>query len=249
MSSPSNGKVALVTGATRGIGRAVVVQLANDGFDISFCYKSSEDAARALAAEVTDLGRRVFCQRCDVSDALQVERFMHASEEKLGEPDAVVNNAGVRADNPLVLLNDEQWNSVLRTNLDSLFHVTRRALFSMMKRKAGSVVSVSSVSGVYGNPGQANYSAAKAGIIGFSKTVAKEMGPYGVRVNVVAPGWIETDMTSDLPQKVVDRVMPNIPLRRLGQPQDVADLVSFLVSDKARYITAQCIQVDGGVMI
>ncbi len=242
-------QVALVTGGSRGIGRAIAVQLGREGFDVAFCYRRAAEAAAEVERELRALGRRVFQGPCDVADAAAVKAFMAAAEAELGPLDVVVNCAGVVKDGPLVMMDQQSWDTVLRSNLDGVFHVCRNAVFGFMKRKKGCVINISSVAGVFGNPGQTNYAASKAGIIGFSKALAKEVGAYGIRVNVVAPGYIATDMTRDLPQKVVDRVMPNIPLRRLGEPQEVADLVAFLASDRARYITAQTIHVDGGIMI
>ena len=251
MTTESNkqSKIALITGATRGIGRACALQLAQDGFDIAFCYRSSGESAETLKSEIEALGRRSFSAQVDVADFNAVQDMMDTIDEALGDIDVVVNNAGITKDNPLVLLSEEDWHQVIRTNLDSVFNVSKGAAFRFMKRKSGSIINMSSVAGAYGNPAQTNYAASKAGIIGFTKTLAKEVGPYNVRVNAVAPGFIHTDMTSDLPQKVIDRVMPNIPMRRIGDVQEVANLVSFLASDLASYITAQTIHVDGGVMI
>jgi 3-oxoacyl-[acyl-carrier protein] reductase len=245
----SQAPVAIVSGASRGIGRATALRLAQDGWSVAFCYQSSEAAAQDLMEALRMMGTRVYCQACDVTDPAAIHDFVDAAQRSLGPIDALVNNAGVTRDNPLVIASDADWHTVMRTNLDSVFHFSKRVAFDMMKRKRGVIVSMSSVAGVYGNPTQTNYSASKAGIIGFSKSLAKELGPYGIRVNVVAPGWIQTDMTKDLPPKIADRVKPNIPLRRLGSPQDVAALVAFLVSDQASYITAQVVHVDGGVMI
>lgn len=242
-------EIALVTGASRGIGRACALQLAKDGFDIAFCYRSASDAAESLKKEIEALDRRVVAFACDVSDYEAVQKMLEEIDEKLGDLSVIVNNAGIVKDNPMVMLPKEDWEAVLSTNLDSVFNVCRGAVFRFMKQKRGCIINMSSVAGVYGNPAQTNYAASKAGIIGLSKSLAKEVGAYGIRVNVVAPGFIKTDMTVDLPQKVVDRVMPNIPLKRLGESQEVAELVSFLASDRAQYITAQVIHVDGGVMI
>lgn len=247
--SESESKIALVTGASRGIGRAIAVQLARDGYDVAFCYRQSVDAAAELEAELRALGRRVLHRACDLRDGAAVEDLMKAVDAELGPLDAVVNCAGIVKDGPLVTMTKETWDEVLDSNLDSMFHVCRIAVFGFMKRKRGCIVNISSVAGVYGNPRQVNYCASKAGIIGFSKSLAKEVGTFGIRVNVVAPGYILTDMTRDLSPAITKHVMQNIPLRRLGEPQEVAELVSFLVSDRARYITAQTIHVDGGLMI
>lgn len=241
--------LALVTGAARGIGRAIALQLARDGHDVAFCYRQAAGAAAELEAQIRELDRRVLARPCDVSDQAAVQGFFAEVERELGEVDVLVNNAGILRDNPLVLLDEKDWREVIHNNLDSLYYVCKQAIFSMMKRKRGCIVNISSVAGVYGNPAQTNYCAAKAGIIGFSKALAKEVGGYGIRVNAVAPGFIHSDMTRDLPPKVVERVTANIPLRRLGRVDEVAHLVSFLASDRASYITAQTIHVDGGLLL
>lgn len=241
--------IALVTGASRGIGRACALQLAKDGFDIAFCYRQATEEAESLRQEIDNLGRRVFMTQCDVADYDAVQTMLDTIDEVFGEIDVLVNNAGITKDNHLVMLAKEDWDTVIRTNLDSVFNVTKGVAFRFMKRKKGCIINMSSVAGAYGNPAQTNYAASKAGIIGLTLSLAKEVGPFGVRVNAVAPGFIDTDMTANLSKKVIDRVMPNIPLRRTGTQQEVADLVSFLASDKASYITAQTIHVDGGVMI
>jgi 3-oxoacyl-[acyl-carrier protein] reductase len=240
---------ALVTGASRGIGRAIALQLAGDGYDVGFCYRQNADAAHEVEVAIGQLGRRVFHQPCNVADLTAVQAFVKSCEERLGDLEVLVNCAGIVRDNPLVLMKEEDWRAVVETNLDGVFNFCRSVVFNFMKRKGGVIVNISSVAGVYGSPSQSNYSATKAGIIGFSKALAKELAPYNVRVNVVAPGYIVTDMTANLSEKIKKKSLEAIPLQRFGEPRDVADLVSFLVSDRARYIVGQTIQVDGGISI
>ncbi|MFJ6516627.1 3-oxoacyl-[acyl-carrier-protein] reductase [Streptomyces sp. NPDC091406] len=242
-------RVALVTGGSRGIGRAAVRALARDGFHVAFCYRSDEEAARTLEKETADLGVRVSGSRVDVADATSVRAWITAVEEEFGQIDAAVTAAGITRDNPLVLMEDEQWNQVLDTNLDGVYHVCRSVVFGMMKRRAGAIVNISSVAGVYGHGTQTNYSASKAGIIGFSRALAKETGRSGIRVNAVAPGFIETDMVAAMNDKARKEALSSIPLRRMGTAEEVADLVAYLVSDRAAYITGAVLQIDGGITI
>ncbi|MFH8884108.1 3-oxoacyl-[acyl-carrier-protein] reductase [Streptomyces californicus] len=245
--SARTGKVALVTGGSRGIGRATVLRLAQDGHDVAFCYRSRPDAARELEKEVSECGVRVYSHQADVSVADSVRELVAATEDRLGAVDIAVTSAGIVRDQPLLLMKDEDWNDVLATNLDGTYHLCRSVVFEMMKRRSGCIVNISSVAGVYGNPTQSNYSASKAGIIGFTKALAKEVGQYGIRANVVAPGFIETDMTAALSDKVREQAVKNVPLRRLGRPEEVADSVSFLVN--AAYVTGAVLQVDGGIVV
>jgi 3-oxoacyl-[acyl-carrier protein] reductase len=242
-------KHALITGASRGIGRAIAIQLANDGFDIAFCYKQDEQGAKEVQVEIEKMGNQVFMKSCNISDYNEVENFIRAVEEKIGVCDVVVNNAGIVRDKPLLMMTPEDWNEVINTNLTGTFNICRCSIFEFMKQKSGCIINISSVSGIYGNPKQTNYSASKAGIIGFSKALAKEVGPYGIRVNVVAPGFIDTDMTNQIDLTQKSHVISNIPLRRMGNGRDVADIVSFLASEKASYITGQVFGVDGGIVI
>jgi 3-oxoacyl-[acyl-carrier protein] reductase len=242
-------QVALVTGASRGIGRAIALQLGREGYDIGFCFLSSAEAAAEVEATLRDYGRRVLCQQCDVSDFASVQRFVELVEQTLGPLSLVVNCAGIVRDNPLVLMDLASWQDVIASNLDGIFNVCRSAVCGLMKRRRGCIINISSVAGVYGNAAQTNYSASKAGIIGFSRSLAKEVGGHGIRVNVVAPGFITTEMTSRLSPKVSQRMMSSIPLKRFGATHEVADLVSFLASDKAGYITGQTIHVDGGIVL
>lgn len=242
-------RVALVSGGSRGIGRATVLRLAQDGHDVAFCYRSDEPAARALEKEVSELGVRALAARADVTDAGAVRDLVARTEDELGPVDVVVTSAGITSDNPLLLMTDEQWHSVLDTNLDGVYHVCRAAIFSMMKRRSGHLINVSSVAGVHGNARQTNYSASKAGIIGFTKALAKETGPYGIRANVVAPGFIDTDMTDTLKGAVRERALKRIPLGRMGRAEEVAGLIGYLASDRAGYITGSVFQIDGGITL
>ncbi|MET7696827.1 MULTISPECIES: 3-oxoacyl-ACP reductase FabG [unclassified Streptomyces] len=238
--------IALVSGGSRGIGRAIVLRLAEDGYDVAFCYRSDEEAAGQLVKETAEFGTRVTATRCDVADAAEVGDWVTRTERELGPVDAAVTSAGITRDRPLILMPEDDWNQVLRTNLDGVYHVNRAAAFAMSKRKRGALVNLSSVSGIYGNTGQANYAASKAGIIGFTKSLAKECGPRGIRANVVAPGLIETDMVGGMSEAARARMLQNVSLGRMGRPEEVADLVSFLVSDRAAYITGSVFEIHGG---
>jgi len=241
--------VALVTGGSRGIGRAVVQRLAEQGYDVSFAYQSNAAAAEKVRQEASAHQGKVLCHQVDVRDFDAVKAFFAATEEHLGPVDAVVTSAGIVRDNPLVMMSLDDWREVRDVNLDGTYHACRAAIFSMMKRRTGSIVAMSSVVGLRGNATQANYAATKAGIIGLALSLAKEVGRFGIRVNAVAPGFIDTDMTGALSGAVRDRALAQIPMGRMGTADEVGDLVAFLVSDRARYITGQVIGVDGGIVI
>lgn len=241
--------VALVSGGSRGIGRATVLRLAEDGHDVAFCYRTSDDAAKELIREAGAFGGRVTGTRVDVTDAGDVRAWVAATEQELGPIAVAVTSAGITRDAPLVMMRDDQWTEVIDTNLNGVYHVCRAAAFSMMKRRRGVIIAISSVAGVYGNAGQTNYAATKAGIIGFSKALAKEVGRYGVRANVVAPGFIDTDMTGELTGEAADRMRTSTALGRLGTADEVAHLVGFLASDRAGYITGSVLEIHGGISI
>lgn len=240
---------ALVSGGSGGIGRATALRLARDGYDISLGYWSGKDAAGELAEEVRGLGRRVLLDRTDVTDAAAVREWVRRSESDLGPIEVVVACAGITRDGPLVTMPNEAWSDVLDINLTGVFNVCRAAVFGMVKRHRGAVVTMSSVSGIYGNPTQVNYAASKAGIIGFTLALAKEVGRFGVRVNAVAPGLIDTAMARQMPDQAVEKLVAGVPLGRLGRPEEVADAVAFLASAQSSYVTASVLQVHGGIRL
>jgi 3-oxoacyl-[acyl-carrier protein] reductase len=241
--------VAMVSGGSRGIGRAVVLRLAADGYDVSFCYRSDEQAATELEKIAGEHGGRVLAHRADVADGAAVKAWVDLVREELGPADLAVSSAGITRDKPLLTMTTEDWSEVMAVNLDGVFHLARSVVFDMMKRKSGRIVLISSIAGVYGNATQANYSAAKAGINGFTKALAKEVGRFGLTVNAVAPGFIDTDMTAVLDDKLRERAVQAIPLRRFGSAEEVAELVGFLASDRASYITGSIMQIDGGMTV
>jgi 3-oxoacyl-[acyl-carrier protein] reductase len=240
-------RVALVSGGSRGIGAATVMRLTRDGYDVAFCYRSAKDAAVELAKAAAGSGAQAWPQELDVTDPAAAREWVASVERDLGPIAVVVASAGITRDKPLVMMSDSDWTEVLDTNLNGVHNVCKPALFHMMKRRSGCVITISSVSGVYGNATQVNYSASKAGIIGFTRALAKEVGRYGIRANVVAPGLINTDMTDVLSARRKENLMSAIPLKRFGRADEVADLVSFLASDRAAYITGATVEIHGGL--
>ena len=238
-------KLALVTGGSRGIGKACALELAKAGYDVVINYAGNDDAANKTVEEIKALGVDSAAYKFDVSNKEQVDAGIAEIVEKFGRIDVLVNNAGITRDGLFMRMSDENWNAVINTNLSSAFFVSQPVVKVMMKQKSGAIVNMASVVGVSGNPGQANYSAAKAGLIGLTKTLAKELGSRGIRVNAVAPGFINTDMTKDLD---TSKFLDYIPLKRLGEVEDIAKTVKFLAAD-ADYITGQVVEVDGGLII
>ena len=241
-------KVAIVTGASRGIGRAIALRLAEEGADVSVTATTKEGAERT-AAEVEKLGRRALPVALNVAEYAETESLVKQVLDAFGRLDVLVNNAGITRDNLLVRMRPEEWGEVLAVNLSGTFNCIRAATKTFMKQRAGKIINISSVVGVMGNAGQANYCASKAGIIGLTKSVARELAPRNVQVNAVAPGFIATDMTRQLGESVEKELVSAIPVGRIGAPEDVAALVAFLASDDANYITGQVLHVDGGMVM
>ena len=240
-------KTALVTGASRGIGRAIALQLAEDGFDIAVIFAGNEAAAQETCALIEQKGRKAMPVRCDVSDPQQCKDAVKVVLDNFGGIDVLVNNAGITRDALVLSMKEEDFEKVIDTNLNSAFYMIKNTYHQFMKRRSGRIINISSISGLMGNAGQANYAAAKAGMVGLTKSVAKELAGRGITCNAVAPGFIETDMTAVLSEKVKAAAEAQIPMKKMGKPEDVAAAVAFLASDAARYITGQVLSVDGGL--
>lgn len=250
---PDKTKKAIVTGGTRGIGRAIVRELAKRSCcgvlfsDIAFIYNSRDDYADEIKKEIGNLGTRIFAFKADVSSYEDAQATIEEAVKNLGGVDILVNNAGITRDNLLLRMSEKEFDDVIKINLKSVFNYTKAVLKPMIQQRYGRIINITSVVGKVGNAGQANYAASKAGVIGFTKSIAREVASRGITVNAVAPGYIETDMTSKLNDKQREALLNNIPLKRLGSPEDVAKVVGFLSSDDAAYITGQVIAVDGGM--
>lgn len=242
-----NGKTALVTGASRGIGRAIALRLAEDGANMAVIYAGSADKAEAVVNEITALGVNAKAYRCNVADSAAVNETVKAVTNDLGKIDILVNNAGITRDGLMLRMKDEDFDAVLDTNLKGAFNMIRACYSGFIRKKSGRIINISSVSGIMGNAGQANYSASKAGVIGLTKSVARELASRGITCNAVAPGFIQTDMTENLGDN--NPLLNSIPLGRMGKPEDIAAAVAFLASDSAAYITGEVLKVDGGLAI
>jgi 3-oxoacyl-[acyl-carrier protein] reductase len=240
-------KIAIISGASRGIGRAIALELAREGCHISFSFRSSEVEAKKLEEEIAKLGRKAKAYRVDIKDYDAVTNWVTQTKEDFQGLDIVVNNAGIIKDKALMFMEKADWQEVIDTNLTGVYNLSHAAIIGFMKQKSGIIINISSVSGIIGLPKQSNYSASKAGMIGFTKALAKEVGPYNIRVNAVAAGFIETDMTKELKEAFKNKMLETIPLARFGKAEEVAKAVKFLAGEESNYLTGEVIVVDGGL--
>ena len=240
-------KVAIVTGGSRGIGKAIVTEFARQGANVAFNFLKSEDKALSLKKEIEKSGRKALTFRQDVKDYDAIKVMVEGVKSQLGRLDIIVNNAGILRDKALMLMEEQDWEDVIATNLSGAFNLVRAAIVTFMKQKSGNIINLTSVAGIKGMPRQVNYSASKAGIIGLTKALAREVGPYNVRVNAIAPGYIDTDMVQDLKDDYKTKLLKGIPLQRFGKADEVARVAAFLASDSAKYITGQVLTIDGGL--
>lgn len=244
-----NQKVALITGGNTGIGKTIALTLAQDGFDILLNYVVMEDEAMKVKAEIESMGRQCTTLFADVSDYSAVEAMMKEAFAAYGRIDVLINNAGITRDQLMLGITEEEFDKVIDVNLKGVFNCMKHAARKMLKQRSGKIINMASVVGIMGNTGQVNYSASKAAVIGMTKTIAKEFAPRNIQVNAIAPGYIQTAMTDKMNEEAKEKLMEKIPLKRLGQPEDIANAVSFLASDKANYITGQVLVVDGGMVM
>lgn len=240
-------KVVIVTGGSRGIGAAIVREFSSQGASVVYNYLRSEDEAQKLKDEIEEAGGNVMVFKSDVKDFTAMKKMVEEVKTKFGKLDVVVNNAGILRDKALMLMEEEDWGEVISTNLTGTFNLTRAAIVTFLKQKSGNIINITSVSGIKGMPRQVNYSASKAGVIGFTKALAKEVGPYNVRVNAIAPGYTDTDMTKGLREDQREEILKRIPLGRFGYAEEVAKIAVFLASDNSQYITGEIFTVDGGL--
>jgi 3-oxoacyl-[acyl-carrier protein] reductase len=244
-----NNKVALITGGSRGIGKAIALELAKNGVNIAISYANNQEKANEVLDEIESYGVKAIAIKANVSVESEVQQMIKQVEEQLNTIDILVNNAGITRDNLLIRMKEEDWDEVMNTNLKGTFLCTKAVSRAMMKKRYGKIINITSVVGIMGNAGQGNYAASKAGVIGFTKSMAKELASRGIRVNAIAPGFIQTDMTNILNDEVKETIQKSIPLNILGKPQDIANLVVFLASENSDYITGQIINVDGGMIM
>ncbi len=242
-----NGKTALVTGGSRGIGKAIALQLAEAGADVLITYARSAEAAEEVVRQIEATGRKAKAVQADAVDFNEAEKVVAVAQSEFNGLDILVNNAGITRDTLIMRMTEEQWDDVIRTNLKSVFNYSKAVIRPMMKARSGSIINISSVVGIAGNAGQTNYSASKAGIIGFSKSLAREVASRNIRVNVIAPGYISTEMTGKLDENILKSIEAQIPLKRAGEPDEVAQAVVFMASDAASYLTGVILNVDGGM--
>ncbi|HEY4554796.1 MAG TPA: 3-oxoacyl-[acyl-carrier-protein] reductase [Bacillaceae bacterium] len=243
------GKVALITGASRGIGREIALAFAREGAKVAVNYSGSRDKANEVVDEIASIGAEAFAVQCNVADGDSVQSMVKETIERFGRLDILVNNAGITRDNLLMRMKEEEWDAVIDINLKGVFLCTKAVTRQMMKQRAGRIINIASIVGVSGNPGQANYVAAKAGVIGLTKTAAKELATRGINVNAIAPGFITTDMTDQLPEEAKDAMLKLIPLGRFGEAADIARAALFLASEGADYMTGQTLHIDGGMVM
>ncbi len=243
------GKSALVTGASRGIGREIALELARQGADVAVNFAGSEAKANEVVDEIIAMGRRSFAVKCDVSNAEEVTSMVKETIDQFGKLDILINNAGITKDNLIMRMKEEEWDEVLNINLKGVFLCTKAVTRQMMKQRSGRIINIASIVGVSGNPGQANYVAAKAGVIGLTKTTAKELAARNITVNAIAPGFITTDMTDKLSEEVKSEMLKQIPLTRFGEPKDIAKAAAFLASSDSAYMTGQTLHIDGGMIM
>ncbi len=240
-------KVAIVTGGTRGIGRSIVLALAKEGADCIFTYIKNQTLAHSVVEEVSKIGRHAIPVQMDVRNFESAKTLVEKAKENFGRLDILVNNAGIIRDKSLMMMSKDDWSDVIDTDLTGVFNITRASIITFLKQKSGNIINISSINGIHPLPGQVNYAAAKAGVIGFTKSLAREVAAYNIRVNAVAPGFIETDMTGELAEGYRNKFLDIVPLGRFGAPEEVAQAVVFLAGDKSGYITGQTIQIDGGL--